>query len=132
MSVEDVTIEPMTEQFIVWRCLHGGPLNRDSIENLPPVREGPDAVDWEARRATNVPLLTKLVRTYGTCAMLAKDGKAVVGFVRFYPKALSSLNGAGLLCMQQATPMVRLPIWWTSPSLPWRQSRTRHWRCIAS
>ncbi len=30
--IEDVVVEPMREEFIVWRCLHGGPLSRFSID----------------------------------------------------------------------------------------------------
>jgi len=30
MMMEDVVVEPMTEKFIVWRCLHDGPLARDA------------------------------------------------------------------------------------------------------
>ncbi|MHB0878993.1 MAG: GNAT family N-acetyltransferase [Anaerolineae bacterium] len=104
MSIADVTVEPMTEEFVVWRCLHSGPLTPDGIDVLPPPIQGQDAVSWEALRARNVPLLTRLVRTYGSCAMLAKDGDAVVGFLRFYPKAVAALPGTGLLCLQQRHP----------------------------
>lgn len=95
---DDVVIEPMTEGFIVWRCLHRGPLSKETIETPP--AEGPD---WEQRRAVNVPLLEKLIKTYGTCAMLARDGDEVVGSLRFYPKWLFSMANAGL-CMQQEFP----------------------------
>ena len=36
--------------------------------------------------------------------MLAKDGKRIVGFLRFYPKALCAVEKAGALCLQQAFP----------------------------
>ena len=96
--VSQVVIEPMTEEFILWRCLHRGPLSKETIEAWP--ADGPD---WERRRAINMPLLTKLMRTYGTCAMLARDGTRVVGFLRFYPKWLYAHMKAGL-CMQQDSP----------------------------
>jgi len=94
-----VVIEPMTEGFIVWRCLHRGPLSKETIETWP--ADGPD---WERRRAINVPLLTKLIRTYGTCAMVARDGERVVGVLRFYPKWLFEQAKSGLCCIQQDFP----------------------------
>jgi GNAT superfamily N-acetyltransferase len=98
--LENIAIGPMTEDFLLWRCLHGGSLSKGTIDELPT-----DQVEaWEAHRAINVPLLRKVIRTYGTCAILARDGDRVVGFLRFYPKALLSLEGAGQLCLQQAFP----------------------------
>jgi hypothetical protein len=29
---EGVVVEPMTEQFVLWRCLHGGLLSLDTID----------------------------------------------------------------------------------------------------
>lgn len=98
--LEDVSIEPMNESFILWRCLHGGPLSRETIDKCP----SDGKVDWETRRAINIPLLRKIIKTYGTCAILAKDGDQVVGFLLFYPKILYSLKEAGGLCLQQAFP----------------------------
>ena len=96
--LQDVVIEPMTEDFILWRCLHGGPLAGRTIEVWP--ADGPD---WSKRRAVNLPLLRKLIQTYGTCAILAKDGDLVAGSLRFYPKWLFSMVDAGL-CLQQDFP----------------------------
>lgn len=104
MAVKDVRIEPMTEDFILWRCLHSGPLSPSGIEVLPPSGTGPGAMQWERHRSVNVPLLRKLIRTYGSCAMLAIDREEVVGFLRFYPKALLPLADAGRMCLQQAHP----------------------------
>jgi len=98
--VEDVTIRPMTKGFILWRCLHGGPLSGETINQWPAA----EAPSWERHRALNVPLLERLIQTYGTCAMLAWDHEDVVGFVRFYPKALLSVPGAGGMCLQQRHP----------------------------
>ena len=98
--LENVIIEPMTADFILWRCLHGGPLSRETIEEWP----GNEAESWATHRALNVPLLEKLIETYGTCAMLARDGDQVVGFLRFYPKAIFSMEQAGQLCLQQGHP----------------------------
>lgn len=99
---DDVTIEMMAEEFLVWRCLHGGPLTTKSIKECPADNDIP----WAEFRARNVPLLTKLTQTYGSCAVLARDGDAVVGTLRFYPKALCTtprLECYGV-CLQQPRP----------------------------
>jgi GNAT superfamily N-acetyltransferase len=98
--IEDVVIEPMTEEFIVWRCLHDGPLSRKTIDQWPKTY----ATLLEYYRDRNVPLLRKLIRTYGTCAIVARDGEMVVGQLRFYPKALCAMEDAGWLCLQQDHP----------------------------
>ncbi|MHC4118301.1 MAG: GNAT family N-acetyltransferase [Planctomycetota bacterium] len=99
--VEDVVVEPMTEQFILWRCLHGGPLSRETIDRW----SSATALPLERYRQRNVPLLVKLIRTYGACAILARDGDEIVGQLRFYPKAVCDLTGTGgYLCLQQDHP----------------------------
>jgi len=97
--VDNVVIEPMTDDFLLWRCLHHGPLSRDTIERLPG-----GEVPWERCRARNVPLLAKLTQTYGACAIVACDGEQIVGHLRFYPKAVCAVAGAGYLCLQQDYP----------------------------
>ena len=92
--IEDVVVEPMTEAFIVWRCLHGGPLARDTIDRWP----SESTMPWAFYRERNTPLLLKLTRTYGSCAILARDGDQIVGVIRFYPKAVLDMEGAGGLC----------------------------------
>ena len=94
-------IEPMREDFILWRCLHGGPL---SVENIGDPAPHP-VIDWPSVRARNGPLLRKLVRTYGTCAIVARDGNEVVATLRFYPKVLCSFSAGGAaFCLQQPHP----------------------------
>ena len=95
-----VVVGPMTERFVLWRCLHGGPLSPETIDRWA----SDDRLDWQALRARNVPLLKRLMATYGTCAMLARDAGRVVGMLRFYPKAIAALPEAGLLCLQQDFP----------------------------
>ena len=99
MPIKDVVVTPMTEDFILWRCLHRGGHTAETIEDWPE-----NETDWATHRAINVPLLRKLIQTYGTCAMLAWDGDRVVGFLRFYPKVLSSFPEAGGMCLQQGHP----------------------------
>jgi GNAT superfamily N-acetyltransferase len=94
---EDVVVEPMTEDFILWRCLHGGPLSPDSIDQWPSTGKIP----WQRYRERNIPLLVKITRTYGACAIIARDGDRIVGQLRFYPQAVCDLEGAGGLCLQQ-------------------------------
>jgi hypothetical protein len=97
----NLTIAPMTADFIVWRCLHGGPLSRAAIDRPAPHPR----IDWPSIRARNVPLLERLIRTYGSCAMVARDGEDVVGTLRFYPKELCAFGeGGAAFCLQQAYP----------------------------
>lgn len=94
-------VEPMREEFILWRCLHGGPLSRENIDNPAPHPE----IDWPLTRARNVPALGKLVRTYGSCAIVARDGAQVIATLRFYPKTLCSFSAGGAaFCLQQPYP----------------------------
>lgn len=98
--IENVVIEPMTEEFILWRCLHSGPLSRDTIDHWPSDGKMP----WERFRERNVPLLNKLTETYGACAIIARDGKEIVGQLRFYPRVVCNMEHSGWLCLQQDYP----------------------------
>jgi GNAT superfamily N-acetyltransferase len=100
IMIEDVVVEPMTEEFIVWRCVHYGPLARDTIDRWPSASTLP----LERYRDRNTPLLMKLTRTYGSCAIIARDGDQIVGHLRFYPKSVCDMEGAGGLCLQQDSP----------------------------
>jgi len=98
--IEDVAVEPMTEEFILWRCLHDGPLSCKTIDRLG----GTFGMQLEYFRERNVPLLRKIIQTYGTCAILARDGEKVVGQLRFYPKVVLAMHGGRYLCLQQDPP----------------------------
>jgi hypothetical protein len=98
--VKDVVIEPMTKEFLLWRCFHGGPVSRITVDHWP--IDSP--ISWELYRKRNVPLLARLTRIYGACAILARDHDLVVGHLRFYPKAVCAMKGAGGLCQQQDYP----------------------------
>lgn len=100
IMVEDVVVEPMTKEFILWRCLHAGPLSRGTIDQW----SSADKIPWNRYRKRNIPLLEKLTRTYGACAILARDGDRIVGHLRFYPKAVCDMEGAGGPCLQQDPP----------------------------
>jgi GNAT superfamily N-acetyltransferase len=99
---KEITIEPMTEDFILWRCLHSGPLSKQTMEQYPS-RKG-QIVNFEKIRGINIPLLKKLIKTYGTCAMVARQGDEIVGVLRFYPKTVTTMKKAGHLCLQQDYP----------------------------
>jgi len=71
--IEDVVVEPMTEQFIVWRCLHSGPLSCENIAQWP----SDGQIPWEHYRKRNMPLLLKITRTYRACAIIARDGDII-------------------------------------------------------
>src|SRR5574341_1130160 len=95
-----IVIEPMGESFVLWRCLHSGPLSMASIDQ-PPLDVN---IDWQALRSRNMPLLTKLQQLYGAYAIVARDRDCIVGQLRFYPKAICQRTEAGGLCLQQTYP----------------------------
>jgi GNAT superfamily N-acetyltransferase len=97
---EDIIIEPMTEKFLLWHCLHGGPLSPADIDQYPDDTDFP----WARYRERNIPLLQKLTRIYGTCAIVARVNDRIVGMLRFYPKAVWHMKGAGALCLLQDSP----------------------------
>ncbi len=97
---EEVVIEPMSEKFILWRCLHFGPLSHRTIDKWPSDTQ----IDLERYRSRNIPLLAKLTLTYGACAILARADDKVVGQLRFYPKAIWDMKDAGEMCLLQDYP----------------------------
>ncbi len=99
--LSDVVIEMMSSEFILWRCLHGGPLTKETVDHPDPHPRVP----WDRLRARNVPFLVKLTQVYGSCAVIARDGNQIVGQLRFYPKAICNMAAPGPgLCMQQVFP----------------------------
>lgn len=98
--IEGINVEPATEEFLLWRCLHGGPLSRAGIDRYP----DEPVLPWDRYRARNAPILAGLIRTYGACAIAAREGGEVVGMLRFYPRAVCDMHGAGGLCLQQDPP----------------------------
>ncbi|MBN1560422.1 GNAT family N-acetyltransferase [candidate division KSB1 bacterium] len=98
--MENTIFSAMTNQFILWRCLHAGPLSSRSINSWPKDSQIP----WENYRERNLPLLRKLTDMYGACAILAHIGDEVIGQLRFYPRAVCDLLEAGGLCLLQDFP----------------------------
>ena len=87
---DEVVVEMMPADFILWRCLHGGPLTRDNLERCEPNPQ----VDWAGVRSRNVPLLRALTEAYGACAVVAREGDRIVGTLRFYPRAKLSFDAS--------------------------------------
>lgn len=100
VTMKDIIVEPMTEEFILWRCLHFGPLSRGTVNSWP----SECTLPLKRYRGRNTPLLVKLTRTYGACAIIARDDDNIVGQLRFYPKAVCGMKDAGGLCLQQDHP----------------------------
>ena len=71
---------PMNKDFMLFCCLHCGPLSPSTIEekcNLP-----------KEQLDRNKKFLARLIDTYGSCAMLAMEGDTVVAHARFYPQLI--------------------------------------------
>jgi hypothetical protein len=98
--MDDIIIEPMTQDFLVWRCLHHGPLSPAEMDRWP----SGSPLPWDQYKTRNVTLLANLTRTYGACAILGREGHRIVGLLRFYPGAVWNMEGAGGLCLQQDYP----------------------------
>jgi hypothetical protein len=98
----NIDISMMGEDFILWRCQHGGALDEQSIMQW----EDGGSLPYKKLYERNMPLLLKLIRTYGACAVFACEGKKIIGYMRFYPKAIVELNGTNELnfCLQQPYP----------------------------
>jgi len=98
---EPLLVEMMSKDAILWRCLHGGSLTTDSIEQ----RAQNGSLPWPEFRARNLPFLMNLMDAYGACAVVARIGSHFIGHLRFYPKAVWTLNEPGLgMCLQQEFP----------------------------
>ena len=95
-----IQIEPMTEKFILWRCLHYGPISKKKINQWPSESD----INWEKYRERNIPLLLKLTQTYSACAILARIDDKIMGQLRFYPRVVCNLEAAGGLCLFQDFP----------------------------
>jgi hypothetical protein len=99
--LDRLTVAPMSEDLILWRCLHAGPIGAANLDSPP----GNPQIDFPAIRSRNLPLIRKLMQVYGACALVAQDGDEVVATLRFYPTALCDFSNCGAgLCMQQNFP----------------------------
>ena len=77
-------IYPMNKDFILFRCLHNGPLSPSNIET----KSMNIACLTKEQIERNKKLLRRLIDTYGSCAMLAMEGDSVIAHARFYPQII--------------------------------------------
>lgn len=75
---------PMDKDFILFRCLHNGPLSPSNIEtkSMNTARVSGEQLD------RNKQFLTRLINAYGSCAMLVWKDDYVVAHARFYPQVI--------------------------------------------
>ena len=85
-------IRPMDKDFILFQCLHCGPLSPSNIETKSRNKEGISKEQFER----NKKFLTRITDAYGSCAMLAIEGNSVVAPARFYPQII--LNQVDFCC----------------------------------
>ncbi len=101
MMIGPIAVEMMSAEALLWRCLHGGSLTAASVD-----APGPDgSVPFRSFRARNLSFLRNVARTYGASAVVATRSEAIVGHLRFYPKAVRELAAPAIgLCLQQEFP----------------------------
>jgi GNAT superfamily N-acetyltransferase len=95
--MESLVLKPMDRSFLLWRCLHDGPVTRKNLD-VPP-----DESRLPFRR-TAIPLLKRLTELYGSAAILAWEGDRVVGLLRFVPRVVSQMEGGGGFCLLMPHP----------------------------
>lgn len=102
-----VEIRPMDEGYLHLVCLHEGPVDTTTVEapadraagSHPPHPWSDETLRAVADRyrAQGVyhprpaDFMVEMIRRYGTCAMLAWEGRQVVGHLRFYPLEIARL-----------------------------------------
>lgn len=95
--MDSLILKPMDGSFLIWRCLHDGPITRDNLDAPPDESRLP-------YREPAVRLLRQLTHRYGSAAVLAWDGDEVVGLLRFVPKVVSRMEGCGGFCLLMPYP----------------------------
>ena len=80
----------MNKDFILLCCLHCGLLSPSTIDKKCSLQK--------EQLNRNKKFLTRLIDTYGSCAMLAMEGDSVVAHARFYPEII--YNQFKFLCCQ--------------------------------
>ena len=92
-----IEIRPMDEDYVLTECLHEGPI--DTTKAGPSEAGAGDLAShpwsdetlerWLADNPggckTDAGFLREMIERYGTCAFLAREGRTVVGFLRFFP-----------------------------------------------
>ena len=85
---------PMDKAFILFRCIHFGPLSPTNIEKMNMNAGGLSKEHFDRNKI----FLTRLIDIYGSCAMLAIEGDLVVGQARFYPQVIFDHSGQKYIC----------------------------------
>jgi len=75
---------PMDKDFILYRCLHCGPLSPSNIGTKSKNIEGISKEQLDRNKKS----LSRFINTYGSCAMLAIEDDHVVAHARFYPQII--------------------------------------------
>ena len=92
-----MNIIPMTADFILYRCIHVGPLSPENIDKITEKAEQ-STRDMFAR---NKKFFRRIIETYGSCAMLAMENDHVIAHTRFLPQVVSTVSGRKEMCCQQ-------------------------------
>jgi hypothetical protein len=107
-----IIIKPMNESYIHLDCLHDGPVDSLSpssqkkslwrvASDLPPHPWNDDMIIEVAKKYNNISegwrgepsreFMREMIHRYGSCAVLAWNGRKVVGHLRFYPLHIAQL-----------------------------------------
>ena len=86
--LDDVVIEMMSSEFILWRCLHGGPLTKQTIDQPEPHPHTP----WDRLRARNLPLLDRLTKVLHRPLVLASEEDLAEAFYDCEPGAVPAVG----------------------------------------
>ncbi len=89
-------ISPMDKSFILYRCIHCGPLSPTNIEKMS---TGIPSLPKE-QLDRNKLFMIRLIDMYKSCAMLAIENGYVVGHVRFYPQIVFDRTRRKGICCQ--------------------------------
>jgi GNAT superfamily N-acetyltransferase len=95
--MDSLILKPMDGSFLIWRCLHDGPITRENLN-------APRDESFLPYQESAVRLLRQLTNRYGSAAILAWEGDKVVGLLRFVPKVVSQMEGGGGFCLLMPFP----------------------------
>ncbi len=124
---QDMTeIKPMDESYIHSTCLHDGPIDTatwtpgwDSKQADLPPHPWDDGTMVQLTRRHGLPFcgggawgrdfMREMIHRHGTCAILAWEGRQVVGQLQFYPMALARLIDENWTGRKDPSPVLDFP-----------------------